>query len=403
VAVTQYSGAIGITTDGQRIPNVSLLSGVPLIGVGSSAFPSWDIALLITTTTNIVNNRQVYELKVTYYSGGSTITTAKFPVGGGLISGGSSGMSPPDDLYYPAPNQVIELTFTYGSWDSDTSTRASDGGFEVFLDNVSVFAISGIPLAPHAGGASAWGYITFGPAGYASSYYIKQTATRVAGYGAQMFAVPDPINISSNIPFIIMDPPYTYPVPSDFVFPVDANILESMNFSTTNGSTYFTPTGHWQAAGVGGFAAASLTDVGTNLFHGSQTWPLDEQMLQALQSGVIYTVTRFTPSGGGCITPSITESTGNQTVQSGTSVTLSVTVIGSDPLTYQWYVGISPDTSNPIGGATDSSYTTPVLTETTSYFVIVTNDCGTDTAGSTVTVVDTLPGCVAVLPIGFSL
>src|ERR1043166_3059361 len=49
---------------------------------------------------------------------------------------------------------------------------------------------------------------------------------------------------------------------------------------------------------------------------------------------------------------------------------LSVTASGSG-LSYQWYVGTSGNTGNPIGGATSSSYTTPSLTSTTRYWVRV--------------------------------
>lgn len=44
--------------------------------------------------------------------------------------------------------------------------------------------------------------------------------------------------------------------------------------------------------------------------------------------------------------------------------------------TYQWYQGSSGDTSNPINGATNSSFTTPALTTTTSYWVRISNAVG---------------------------
>jgi hypothetical protein len=46
-------------------------------------------------------------------------------------------------------------------------------------------------------------------------------------------------------------------------------------------------------------------------------------------------------------------------------------------LTYQWYVGTSGDTSQPVTGATAPSYTTPVLTANRSYWVSVSNSAGT--------------------------
>ena len=74
--------------------------------------------------------------------------------------------------------------------------------------------------------------------------------------------------------------------------------------------------------------------------------------------------------------PSITSQPANQTITSGSTTTLSVTASGTGPLSYQWYTGPSGTTTNPIGGATGSSFTTPALTSTTSYVVQVSDACG---------------------------
>src|SRR5207247_6487772 len=67
------------------------------------------------------------------------------------------------------------------------------------------------------------------------------------------------------------------------------------------------------------------------------------------------------------------------------SVTIHVDVTGTVPLSYQWYVGASGDTSTPAGGGND--YTTPPLTTTTSYWVRVSNPYGTvDSNSGTFTV-----------------
>jgi hypothetical protein len=85
--------------------------------------------------------------------------------------------------------------------------------------------------------------------------------------------------------------------------------------------------------------------------------------------------------------PAITAQPSNQTVAFGQTATLSVTVSGTGPFTYQWYVGTSGDTSNPIAGATSSSYTTPPLTSPTRYWVRVTGPTGTvDSADALVTI-----------------
>jgi hypothetical protein len=67
----------------------------------------------------------------------------------------------------------------------------------------------------------------------------------------------------------------------------------------------------------------------------------------------------------------------SQSVNSGGSATLTVTAAGSSPFSYQWYQATSTlDTSHPVG-ANSPSFTTPALTQATSYYVTVTNGCGT--------------------------
>ena len=61
----------------------------------------------------------------------------------------------------------------------------------------------------------------------------------------------------------------------------------------------------------------------------------------------------------------------SQSVASGQTATLSVTATGTGTLTYQWYLGLSGDSTNPIAGATSSTFTTPALTANSSYWVQV--------------------------------
>jgi M6 family metalloprotease-like protein len=72
---------------------------------------------------------------------------------------------------------------------------------------------------------------------------------------------------------------------------------------------------------------------------------------------------------------------------SGQTATLRVSASGSGVLLYQWYRGVSGNMTAPISGATTPVYVTPALTATASYWVQVTNDCGTaNSAAATVTV-----------------
>lgn len=85
--------------------------------------------------------------------------------------------------------------------------------------------------------------------------------------------------------------------------------------------------------------------------------------------------------------PTITTQPQDTTVSVGSSATLSVIASGTEPLTYQWYAGTSGDTGNPINGATTSSYTTPPLAATISFWVRVSGPGGhVDSATATVTV-----------------
>lgn len=87
-----------------------------------------------------------------------------------------------------------------------------------------------------------------------------------------------------------------------------------------------------------------------------------------LSDGVSWTIT--------CGPPAITAQPVDQTINSGQQAGLVVAATGTAPLNYQWYIGASGDTSNPIGGATSASLTTAQLTSTTNYWVRVVNDCG---------------------------
>jgi hypothetical protein len=71
------------------------------------------------------------------------------------------------------------------------------------------------------------------------------------------------------------------------------------------------------------------------------------------------------------------------TILNGSQAVLSVSATGS-PLTYQWYIGNSGDTSQPIAGATASAYT-PSPSVTTTYWVRVTG-CSTNANSGAATV-----------------
>ncbi|HEX7190363.1 MAG TPA: hypothetical protein VF381_02220 [Thermoanaerobaculia bacterium] len=106
-----------------------------------------------------------------------------------------------------------------------------------------------------------------------------------------------------------------------------------------------------------------------------QTW--DQHAVQAVYPGG--SCTTCTPSA-------ITGQPQSVTIPPGGSTTLTVTATGTGPLSYQWYVGASGNTSTPISEGTGPSLTQRP-TATVSYWVRVSNACGSvNSATTTITV-----------------
>jgi hypothetical protein len=64
------------------------------------------------------------------------------------------------------------------------------------------------------------------------------------------------------------------------------------------------------------------------------------------------------------------------TVSIGRPAQLSVKASGSGPFTYQWFTGASGLSNFPLPGGTSANFTTSALNDTSSYWVRVTNPCG---------------------------
>lgn len=88
--------------------------------------------------------------------------------------------------------------------------------------------------------------------------------------------------------------------------------------------------------------------------------------------------------------PVITTQPRNQVVQAGHAASLSVAATGGS-LTYQWYIGASGVTTNPMSGGSVSTQT-PTPAQTTNYWVRVSNNGGSaDSQTATVEVVPYVP------------
>ena len=111
-----------------------------------------------------------------------------------------------------------------------------------------------------------------------------------------------------------------------------------------------------------------------------QTWDIN-----AVQS--VYPGNTCGPS---CTPPSITVQPLSQPSVPGTVLTLSVSATGTGPLLYQWYRGASGNTSSPVVGATSPSLTFVFAMPAQSFWVRVSNACGsTNSAAAYITPMQT--------------
>jgi hypothetical protein len=99
-------------------------------------------------------------------------------------------------------------------------------------------------------------------------------------------------------------------------------------------------------------------------------------------------------------------------IEVGGIATLSVEAQGAGTLSYQWYEGYAGDTTAPVAGATSATFNTPVLFESTHFWVEVSNLYGKwnsldaevivnealATATPTLTPTPIIPGSIQILP-----
>jgi len=77
-----------------------------------------------------------------------------------------------------------------------------------------------------------------------------------------------------------------------------------------------------------------------------------------------------------CQKPIITTNPTDTSTGTGGTAQLTVGASGTAPLSYQWYIGAQGDISTPAPNGTQKDFTTPPLTQTTSFWVRVANGCG---------------------------
>jgi hypothetical protein len=111
-------------------------------------------------------------------------------------------------------------------------------------------------------------------------------------------------------------------------------------------------------------------------------------------------------SGPACTAPSISTPPQSQTITSGQQANLSVIAAGTAPFTYLWYTGTPPGGPVAPGPNNNGATYNPSPTSTTTYWVRVTNSCGTiDSAVATVTVnaATCTPPSITAQPVGSTI
>ncbi len=101
-------------------------------------------------------------------------------------------------------------------------------------------------------------------------------------------------------------------------------------------------------------------------------------------------------AGPACTPPAISGQPIGSTITSGSSAQLSAGANGTSPLSYQWFVGVSGDSSSPVGGGTTATISVSPLVST-SYWVRVTGPCAPVANSSTATVTVNPNNCPAVV------
>ncbi len=182
----------------------------------------------------------------------------------------------------------------------------------------------------------------------------------------------------------------------------------SLSFTVQlTGTPYTKDISYWKTTGTlpAGLAGAkSPTDATIFTISGvpSQTGSFPIKIYAVGFSGDSYSKSYTISVSPGVVTPPvITTDPSSVTIASGTTTTLTVSTSGSAP-TFQWYLGSSGDTSHPVTGATSSSYTTPSLFNTYTYWVRATNSAGTaDSNAATVTVM--VPAAISSHPLSVGI
>jgi hypothetical protein len=221
---------------------------------------------------------------------------------------------------------------------------------------------SGNTSTPVIGGTNAT--ISVSPA-VTTSYWVRVTGQ--CAPNADSVAATVTVN-PTNCPAVVLATPQATPVNGGFQLSINANGGSSFTYQWFLGPS----TGLGAPIGTG-------NPLLVNPLQTTSYWCRVMNNCGNTADSAVVTVT-IVP----CSAPQIVSQPQNQTAFTGTTVSLTLGVIGTTP-TITWFQGPNGNTSTPIGSG--KTITTPVLTQTTQFWARITNSCGSvDSNTATITV-----------------
>jgi hypothetical protein len=218
-----------------------------------------------------------------------------------------------------------------------------------------------------------------GVSGSGTSWTV--TATTGTGTGLLGCSYVGHASESPSVPTSFTGQQYTFSqYPLVTVEPVSTNIVPGSSYTMTvagiirgggSGGVQFqwyagTSVNPGAATAISGATSSSYTVSGLAAGSTQQFFceVIDSANTSYTADSTTATVSAFTPV-------SILTSPASSVIASGQTKLLAVNVSGTSP-NFQWYQGVSGDTSTPVG-SDSPSFTTPVLSANTSYWVLVYN------------------------------
>ncbi len=292
---------------------------------------------------------------------------------------------------------ITALDAVYGSGSACASPRITSAPQTVNVDTAAVtFTVTATGEAPLVyqwySGTSRNTNLPIGGA-TSPSFTVKPAVT--SAYWVRVAGACDPPADSGTVYAIVNScPPVVIGSQSDGV-----TILEgrpaSMSVAASGGTLsyqWYVGTTGVTTSPVPGATFANLTVTPSKT---TSYWVRVVNTCGSLADSVTITIT-VTP----CNAPRIVVQPSDQTIVTGNGTSLFAAITGTQPLAFQWYEGTFPDTSKVVNGGTSATLTLPSVFAQVSYWLHVSNDCGTtDSSTARLTLVSTCtPPAIALQP-----